>query len=351
MGEPVDNASPLARRVAMGTAQVAILALLAWLAWRYARSLDLELLRARLGEVGAAYLVLMVAGLLARLPVWNARWLVGVRRAGLDARWWRSMGALAASMAVNSVTPTARVAGGLMRARFLAADSRRGFGAAYGTVLVDQLVHHAGMAIFSFVAVSSTVGHRIPRWLVVVTAVAAVVGVLVLWRSGRGSDGGLAGRVDRLVAAMRRRLEKQAKRQPRLGAALSGGGDAIEIVSRVLRDPVVLGYGALYSAVLFALGGCVQWLAFRALGLPVGLLEALAVVGIGGIAGVAAGTPGGAGGAEAAMIATLALFGVSAVDATVATLLFRGLHYAVVLGVGLPFLAILEWRVRREASP
>ncbi|HUP26012.1 MAG TPA: lysylphosphatidylglycerol synthase transmembrane domain-containing protein [Thermoanaerobaculia bacterium] len=349
MAEPTDKASPLGRRFAMGAAQVAILALLAWLAWWYVRGLDLELLRTRLEEIGAGYLVLMVAGLLARLPVWNARWLVGVRRAGLDARWWRSMGALAASMAVNSVTPTARVAGGLVRARFLAADTQRGFGVAYGTVLVDQFVHHAGVGIFSFVAVSSTVGHRIPRWVVVLTAVAAVACVLALWSSGRGSDGGSPGRLDRLVAAMRRRLEKQATRQPRLGAALSGGGDAIEIVSRLMRDPVVLGYGALYSAVFFALGGCVQWLACRALGLPVGFLEALAVVGIGGIAGVAAGTPGGAGGAEAGMIATLTLLGVSSVDATVAALLFRGLHYTVVLGVGLPFLAILEWSVRREA--
>jgi uncharacterized membrane protein YbhN (UPF0104 family) len=105
----------------------------------------------------------------------------------------------------------------------------------------------------------------------------------------------------------------------------------------------------LIGAVLFVVNGMVQWLAFEALELPVGLPAALAVVGVGGFAGVAVGTPGGAGGAEAAMIATLAALGVSTVDATVATLLFRGLHYAVTLGCGLPALAVLEWRHRATA--
>ena len=222
---------------------------------------------------------LMAVGLLARVPIWTERWLFGVRCAGLEAGRWRSMGALASSMAVNTITPTARVAGGLVRARFLAADVRRGFGVAYGTVLVDQLVHHAAMGVLSFVALAAAVGERAPRWSVVGAGglVAALALAAALWGRWR-TRGGAPEVVDRLLAGTRRRLEKQAARSPRLGAALAGGGDALAIVGRLLRDPAVLLSAALLGAVLFLVNGLVQWLAFRALDLPVGLLPALAVV-------------------------------------------------------------------------
>jgi uncharacterized protein (TIRG00374 family) len=342
---------PSWRRVAVGVAHLLVLGVLLLLGWRFTRRLDFELLRTRIGEVGPAAFTLMIVGLLARLPLWTERWLFGIRCAGLHADRLRSMGALAASMAVNTLTPTARVAGGLVRARFLAADARSGFGVAYGTVVVDQLVHHVGMGVLSFVAVAWAAGERAPRWSLVSALVAAAALLLggVVWLRWRGGGAGAAGGaaspsvIDRLLAGTRRSLEKQAARQPRLGSALAGGGDALEVVARLLRAPRVVVSAALLGTALFLVGGVVQWLAFRALDLPVGLGTALAVVGIGGFAGVASGTPGGAGGAEAAMIATLAALGVSTVDATVATLLFRGLHYVVVLGVGLPSLALLEW--------
>ncbi len=336
------------RRVAVTAAQVLVVALLLVLGWSFARRLDFGLLRARLDDVGVGAMALMSLLLIARLPLWTARWLYGVRSAGLEAPRLAMVGALASSMAVNTITPTARVAGGLVRARFLASDARCGFGVAYGTVLVDQFLHHAALGVLGVLSVAAAAGGRAPVW-----SVTALVVLLGLVSGGahylRRHSGGDAGQslIDRLLERTRRRLERQAARQPRLGAALAGSGDAIDVTARLLRDRSVLVSGALLGVLLFLVNGAVQWLAFRSLDLPVGFVAALALVGIGGFAGVASGTPGGAGGAEAAMIATLASLGVSTVDATVATLLFRGLHYVWTLGIGLPALAWLEWRRAR----
>jgi hypothetical protein len=45
------------------------------------------------------------------------------------------------------------------------------------------------------------------------------------------------------------------------------------------------------------------------------------------------------------MVASFAALGVDRVDAAAGTLLFRGLHYATVLGLGLPALVLLEFRL------
>jgi uncharacterized protein (TIRG00374 family) len=207
--------------------QVAILGLLLWLAWVYAQRLDLAALRARLGEVGAISLVAMALGLLARLPIWTERWLVGVRSAGLQAGRLSSMGAVAASMAVNTITPTARVAGGIVRARFLAGDARCGFGVAYGTVVVDQILHHASLAVLSSLAVVLVAGELVPAWggpaaLAVLAAVLVAFGALWLQRRHGAREPVL----ERLLARIRRSLDRQAARQPRLAAALAGGCSA-----------------------------------------------------------------------------------------------------------------------------
>jgi uncharacterized protein (TIRG00374 family) len=220
---------------------------------------------------------------------------------------------------------------------------------AYGTVLVDQLVHHVGMGVLSLLAVALVGGGRAPAWSAAAVLVAAATLCAAAWVWLRAGDGARPTLLDRWLGRARRRLDRQAASHPRLGAALAGGGDAIEIVARLLRDRRVLVWAVVFGIAIFLVNGIVQWLAFRALDLPAGFGIAMAVVSIGGFAGVASGTPGGVGGAEAAMIASLAALGVSTVDATGATLLFRGLHYLVTLGTGLPSLAVLEWLRSREA--
>ena len=83
---------------------------------------------------------------------------------------------------------------------------------------------------------------------------------------------------------------------------------------------------------------------FLAIGAPVGPFATLAAVTMGTAVGTLSGAPGGVGATELAMMASFKLLGVDEVAAAAGTLLYRGLHYAGVLVVGLPALALLEWR-------
>ena len=58
---------------------------------------------------------------------------------------------LLASAALNLITPTARVLGGLMRARYFARSQGRPFSLLYGVVLYDQVAHHAVMSVCTWI--------------------------------------------------------------------------------------------------------------------------------------------------------------------------------------------------------
>ena len=58
--------------------------------------------------------------------------------------------------------------------------------------------------------------------------------------------------------------------------------------------------------------------------------------------------PGGIGGLDLGLLGALVLYGVNATDAAVAILAYRGLLLAVPAAVGLPALAVLRRRLRRE---
>jgi uncharacterized membrane protein YbhN (UPF0104 family) len=62
------------------------------------------------------------------------------------------------------------------------------------------------------------------------------------------------------------------------------------------------------------------------------------------------GTPGGLGTTEATMVAAYVALGVDRVSAGAATLLFRGLHYALVIAVGGPALVGFELRSAWRAA-
>ena len=90
-----------------------------------------------------------------------------------------------------------------------------------------------------------------------------------------------------------------------------------------------------------------QWVMFRALGAPVSPFVVVAVVALGTAVGNLTGTPGGLGTTEVAMMASFKLMGVDAVAAAAGILLYRGLHYASILVVGLPALTLLELKPKR----
>jgi len=91
------------------------------------------------------------------------------------------------------------------------------------------------------------------------------------------------------------------------------------------------------------LGVC--FLAFGMAVPPVGVLLLAYIIGqLGGLVPL----PGGIGGLDLGLIGALVLYGVNATDAAVAVLAYRGLLLAVPAALGLPALALLRRRLRRE---
>ena len=107
---------------------------------------------------------------------------------------------------------------------------------------------------------------------------------------------------------------------------------------------------AVLGVIYFLVNATAQWAMFVAIGAPVNPFVVLAVVAVGTAAGTLSGAPGGLGATELAMMASFKALGVDEVTAAAGTLLYRGLHYASVLAIGLPALGLLEWRSGQDGS-
>ena len=310
-----------------------------YLTWRLLAGLDWRELGRRLGEASWLYLTPAILFLLARWAAWDWRFRLAAREAvGISPGSVLGYFVLKASAALNLITPSARLIGGLMRARYFARAAGRPFGVLYGVVLYDQVAHHFVMTTATWIALIAT-AWAIGRTGVSLAAAAALVAVaagLIVWsRRGRFET-------HPLVRFLARRAERA---QGRMQSFYAHGHEAVHVFVRLLSKPrlhlraVLL--GMLY--VVFNVGA--QWLVFLALHQPISLLVVFAGVSLGMAAGTLTGTPGGLGTTEAAMVASFAALGVDRVDAAAGTLLFRGLHYATVLGLGLPALLLLEFRL------
>ncbi|HEX5757855.1 MAG TPA: lysylphosphatidylglycerol synthase transmembrane domain-containing protein [Thermoanaerobaculia bacterium] len=323
--------STLLKLVLVGLAVALAVRLLAGVRWAE--------VAARLDSASWPILALAAFCLLARFAVWDVRWYLAMRRVERAPSLVTGFFSLLSSAAVNMVTPTVRLAGGLLRARYTARGGPGSFGRAYGVVLFDQLAHNAVMTALSWAAVI-VVAFALGRWRLGWAALAAFVATgvaLFVWsrRSGGGEGGG------RLAALLARRA---AAASGRVGRLLSHSHEAVEVFARLFADRrlrvQVVGIGAAF----FLLNAFAQWLVFRGFGAEVRMAVVVGAVSLGLAAGMLTGVPGGIGATEAAMVATFAALGVDRIDAAAGTLLYRGLHYGVVLAVGLPALATLELR-------
>jgi uncharacterized membrane protein YbhN (UPF0104 family) len=325
---------------AAAAGKLAVVALAVWLAVRLLRGVRWADLEARLEGADWPPIGLALLLLVARFLVWDVRWYLAMRRVAPGGpRLARGFFALLASAAVNLVTPSVRLAGGLVRARYTA-QGEAGFGHAYGVVLFDQLAHNAVMTALSLSALVVTafaLGYRTLGWGAL-AALAVAGAVVAVWSRRSGGDGAGGG----LARALARRAEAAGGR--RIGRLLAHSHDAVQVFARLFADRALRWQVAALGGVFFAVNAMAQWLIFRGLGAEVSPAVVVGAVSLGLAAGTLTGAPGGIGATEAAMVATFAALGVGSVDAAAGTLLYRGLHYAVVLALGLPALVGLELR-------
>jgi uncharacterized membrane protein YbhN (UPF0104 family) len=132
--------------------------------------------------------------------------------------------------------------------------------------------------------------------------------------------------------------------RPRVHAILTAIGDGVVEAVGLLRSPaVILGSAGYMLFDVAVLGVC-----FPAFGNPLPPLDTLLLAYIIGQLGGLVPLPGGIGGLDLGLIGALVLYGVDATDAAVAVLAYRGILLAVPAAIGLPALAILQRRLRKE---
>lgn len=333
------------RNRALQTAlKLALLAAALYLTWRLVRGVPVDELKAAVGKANPTWLVLGALFLAIRKPIWAWRWSFSIRRVGGAARASLVVPAIAAALALNQITPAARVLGAFFRGLWLQRFEGMDLGVAYGTVLYDQIAHQVVMTsatLISVVVGAWLLGERTLAMGIAAVLAAAVAGLAVtLWRQGR--DGALVRRWgDRLAL----RLANADERARRL---VEHSRRAFRTVRGLALDRSLWLRTLPLGLILFAVQVLSQLAIFRALGVSVSPLVVAVVVALGTAAGMLLGTPGGLGTTEAAMIAAFTALGVGRVEATAATLIYRATHYGVLLLLGLPSLGYLElWLGRR----
>jgi uncharacterized protein (TIRG00374 family) len=317
--------------------KTAITVLALWLTWRLVSGIRWSDLAGRLEHASWWFLTPGLALMLGRYFLWDLRFRLASQAAvHRSPRARLGFTVLLASAALNLITPSARLIGGLMRARYFTRDLRLPFGVVYGVVLYDQVAHHTVMSTCTWIAVivaAPLFGHG---WFGVAAAVAlaAVVTVIAVWT--RRSPNFMANPLVRFLA---RGAEKTESRMQHLYAH---GHEAVGVFVRLLGHGRLHGRAAVLGLCFFITNLVSQWCVFRALGIDVPVLEIFAGVALGNAAGMLTGTPGGLGTTEAAMVGSFVAMGMTRENAVAGTLLYRGLHYVSILGFGLPALLLLE---------
>jgi uncharacterized protein (TIRG00374 family) len=340
-GEPSEASSLKTWGIRLLKTGITVLAL--WLTWRLLKGIEWSALEERLEEANWYYLVPGLLLMTGRYLLWEARirrasWLGIGRSPKAGLAFW----VLLASAALNLITPSARLIGGLMRARYFARSLARPFGQVYGVVLYDQVAHQAVMSLCTWIAVIVAAPLFGQAWLGVLAAVVllALIGGLVFWSRRSRSLG-----ENPLVVFLARRAAKAEGRTQRLFAH---GHEAVGVFVRLLGHKRLHGLAAVLGSAFFLMNILAQWCVFRSLGLDVAPLVIVAGVALGNAAGMLTGTPGGLGTTEAAMVASFTAMGMDRVDAAAGTLLYRALHYVSILGLGLPALLALELKPGAE---
>ena len=308
---------------------------------RFAAGLDWRLLALRMRAAEPSLVAVTALLLFARLLTWHFRWSATLNHAGDSTPAARRLAILLASVMSNHVLPSMRLAGGLVRARYIARGTL-GFGQAYATALFDTTMHHATSGVFTWltlVGATWVLGYELPA--LGVLAGGTVVLLYVAGRLRRDDP------LDGVVARYLRRLQQPGGR---LGSLVNRGRGLVEMVRRLAGRRALWWQLPVYSILWMVISVGAQWTLFIALGVDVDFWVAAAAIGLGVLATALTQTPGGIGSTEAAMVAAYAAFGIEQVDAVAGTLLYRGLHYVLVLALGLPSLLWCEMGSRHDAS-
>ncbi|MGB5891101.1 MAG: lysylphosphatidylglycerol synthase transmembrane domain-containing protein [Thermoanaerobaculia bacterium] len=308
-----------------------------FLVWRLASRVGWREVGERMAEVGPMPLLLSTLFLFGRYVAVNLRWSLALHRLGPQPHHLVRILMLFTAAFVNHITPAARVLGGILRARYLGRYQSHPFSELYGVVLADQVSHHLVHLVLTWlalVALAWQVGQQ-KTALIAGLALPALALVVTYAVHTRHSERW------RPITDLARRMAK--RQESRLSTLLEGGRGAYRRFREIFADRNLQFRMAIFGVAFFLLNVLAQWVIFSGLDSQVSLLTVAITVALGAAAGQLTGTPGGAATTEAAMIACFVALGVDRVDAVAATLLYRGLHYGLIMILGVPALLYFEF--------
>ncbi|HVS03660.1 MAG TPA: lysylphosphatidylglycerol synthase transmembrane domain-containing protein [Thermoanaerobaculia bacterium] len=324
------------RRALRLLGQLVVVAAALYFSWLLLAGIGWQDLRQRLAQTSPGWLVVSILLLLSRFVVWDLRWRLAFERLEEVPSALHTFFVLLSAACVNLITPSARVVGGLLRARYVARVGPHSFGRVYGAVLFDQVAHQAVMLIATLLAFVG-MAFVLDRLVLAVAALSLLLlaaGALAWWL--HRSDRQWVARAAEFFAT------RAARRGGNVERVFRHGREAVAVLGILLADAPLRRLAVLFGLAYLLLNGAAQWAIFVAMGRDVGFLAVLVAVTLGFAAGAVTGTPGGLGTTEAGMILSFVALGIGRVDAAAATLVFRGLHYLMVLALGLPAILVFE---------
>ena len=278
------------------------------------------------------WLALSGVAVFGRFLIWGIKWSIMLRRREA-LPFMMSMRILAAGTFVNLTTPTAKLAGGVLRAALLRRRRNWGWASAYGWALADQITNALGNTFFAAVLVIALSPSLPTGGVLLALAGLVTISLLIFVGWARGWVWERIGRPsvhDRLMAWIPRRLRN-------IDADLHPDGPLRELFRPFLHEGGR--WRAYISDLVWAAAAFMSLclanaLVFRALGIDAPFLALCAAVCLGYVVGVFIGVWGGIGVTEAALTAFYVQIGVDKEAAAAAALLHRALYYLVVCGWG-----------------
>src|SRR5262245_55499149 len=132
---------------------IALVLAAVWLGWRLVASLSWRDLGNRMAAADHALLGAALGCIVLRYLLWDHRLRLATGRAvERRPRFGLNFFVLFASAALNLITPSARVMGAPLRARYVARSVDRPFASLYGVILFDQLAHYVVMTTWTALA-------------------------------------------------------------------------------------------------------------------------------------------------------------------------------------------------------
>lgn len=283
-------------------------------------------------DAHTGWIIAALAAIAARYLFWLLKWRTMLARNHQvpNTLVWHL---IMANGFVNLVTPSAKIAGGFLRAMVLKVRQGWSFPSAYGQVIADQVTHLFGKMLL----LGSLLLYAVIVLPDLVPAMIAIpVGLLMLlvtlgWLPIRNFAWNMLGKLDP-QSGWRRWLTRISQK------VTEDGDDAVEALCKpLLTDgkPIeVWRNDILLSALSFGVLCYSNALVLKSLGASASIATVALVVLLGYLAGTLMGVMGGIGVTELFLMKLYVAVGVPEEAGAVAALLHRGLFYAFMLSLG-----------------